>query len=78
MVLSKFSESSQWINEPEGVVGTPKSVASWSEARLTWDPQTCTAHVWSESSLAEDWTLNLWSLAQVQVVSDRNEFYFQM
>ena len=65
MVLSEFSESSQWIIEPEGVVGTRKSVASWSEARLTRDSRTCTAHVGGESSLVQDWTLNLWSLAQV-------------
>lgn len=78
MVLSEFSESSQWIIEPEQVVGTPKSVASFSEVRLTQEPWTRTAHVWSKSSLVEDWTLSLWSLAKVQVVSVRNEFYFEM
>lgn len=63
--LPEFWDAFWQMVELEGVVGILEFVASWSEARVAWNPQIA-AGVWSEGSWG-----GLWSLHQPwELVSD--------
>lgn len=56
--------------ELEGVVGILEFVASWSEARVAWNPQIA-AGIWSEGSWGGLWSLHPGSWCQTHTACPR-------
>lgn len=67
MNSSRLKETTEYncIPGPEGLAGTLKFVASWSEVWVAWESH-CLRLGFDEKCLVGDYALNLWSLCQLQ------------